>query len=1099
MDKLFSSRLCSFFIAFLILFSVGTDLIDAKEKKKNDGDKEKKTNTEIYNGLKWRSIGPAMTSGRIADFAVNPENHSEWYVGVASGHVWKTVNNGTTFKPVFDNEGSYSIGVVTMDPNNHNVIWVGTGENNHQRALGYGNGVYKSEDGGKSWKNVGLKDSRQIGGIVVHPENSDKVFVAAEGSAWGPGGDRGLYMTNDGGESWKKVLEISENTGVNNVLIDPLDPDIMYATSEQRRRHVHTKIGGGPESAVYRSLDGGTTWVKSTKGLPSVDIGGMGIDVSPVDHNIVYLIVEAAEGKGGFYKSTDRGASWNRVGDYATSGQYYNEIYCDPVDVDRVYSMDTYSRVTNDGGKTWENISTTGRHVDDHAIWIDPDDHTHFMIGGDGGIYETYDEGKTFVFKSNLPVTQFYRVNVDNNYPFYNVYGGTQDNNTLMGPSRNRCSEGVSNEDWQAILGGDGFWVGISPDDPGIVYAESQYGNISRYDTKSKQNLTVKPRPRKGEDTYKWNWNAPLVVSKHSPTRIYIMANKLFRSEDRGNSWDVISDDLTSGVDRNSWPAMGHFWSYDAVVKDVSTSLFGTGVSFSESPLDEDLLFAGTDDGVLSISETGGKPWRQVKKFEGIPEYTYISDIMADKFDKNIVYVSFDNRKRDDFKPYILKSTDKGKSWTSITANLPEDGTVHTLEQDNEVPTLLFAGTEFGCFFTLDGGKEWIQLKSGIPTIAVRDMVIQGRENDLVLATFGRGFYILDDYTPLRELARKQEIKESAAHIFKIPRARMYMTTRAKYGQGSTFYTAKNPDVGAVITYYIKEIPKTMKAERKEMEKELFKEKKPIPQPTRDQLRAEQNEIAPYLVFTIYDESGMPVRRITKSAVKGINRITWDLRYFDPAPARGTITKFDPTSSGRAGILAMPGTYKVSMDLVARNEIKRLVEPVAFEAELLQLGTLPESDRKKVIEFQEELSELSRVFMGLDRMLSEELNKVQAIKQVTLQTPSVDFELMKKVEGIEQELKDMRYLIDGPESKASWEELPPMDMPLGRRLNLAAWTHWSNTQALTQTPIDQFEILKEEFPPLIKQMKTIDAEIKDIEKELDKAGAAWTPGRLMEL
>ncbi len=1100
MKKFVSFRALSLVLSVMfMLFTVGSETVLAKEKKKGDEKKDEKSSSSIYSGLKWRSIGPALTSGRIADFAVNPDNNSEWYVGIASGNVWKTVNNGTTFKPVFEKEGSYSIGVVTMDPNNHNVIWVGTGENNHQRALGYGDGVYKSEDGGKNWKNMGLKDSRQIGGIVVDPRNSNVVFVAAEGSVWGPGGDRGLYKTCDGGENWKKVLEISEHTGINNIVIDPVDPDLMYATSEQRRRHVYTKIGGGPESAVYRSIDGGENWVKSSKGLPEVDLGGMGIDVSPVDHNVVYLIVEAAEGKSGFYRSVDRGASWNKMGDHSASGQYYNEIYCDPVDVDIVYTMETISKVTKDGGKTWTNLGNNGRHVDDHALWIDPADHKHFLIGGDGGVYESFDAGKTYLYKSNLPVTQFYRVNVDNQLPFYNVFGGTQDNNTLMGPSRNLSSAGVTNEDWKSILGGDGFWIAIDPTDPNIIYAESQYGNVSRYDNKSGENVGVKPRPRKGEDTYKWNWNAPLVVSKHSPTRIYIMANKLFRSDDRGDSWEVISDDLTSGMDRNTWSAMGQFWSYDAVVKDVSTSLFGTGVSFSESPLNEDLLYAGTDDGVLSITENGGESWRQVKKFEGIPEYTYISDIMADKFDENVVYVTFDNRKRDDFKPYVLKSTDKGKSWTSIASNLPETETVHTIEQDGKVSSLMFAGTEFACYFTLDGGKDWVQLKSGIPTIAVRDMVIQERENDLVLATFGRGFYILDDYSPLREMARNKAVEESDAHIFDIPVARMYASTRGKSGQGSTFYSVKNPDFGAVITYYLKDVPQTMKAERKEKEKDLFKDKKPIPQPTRDQLRAEENEISPYLVFTIYDDSGVAVRRITKSAGKGINRLNWDLRYHNPSPVRNSDGKFKPTSSGRGGTLAMPGEYSVSLDMISKSETVRLVEPVKFEAKLLNLATLPADDRAVVVEFQKNMTELSRVFMGVEMMISEELKKIASLKQVSLQTPGVVLSMLNRIEAIEMQLKDMQYLIDGPQAKASWEELPPMDMPLGRRLNIAAWAHWSNTAGLTQTAVDQFEILKEEFPPLIDQLKALDVEIKAIENELDELGAAWTPGRMLEL
>ena len=384
-------------IAVAVLFSPSD--IHAQKKKSNDEEKLEGIDSKQLNGLKWRSIGPALTSGRVADFAVNPDNQSEWYVAIASGNVWKTVNNGTTFKPVFDKYGSYSTGVITMDPNNTNLLWLGTGENNHQRALGYGDGVYKSEDGGESWKNMGLKESRQIGGIVMDPRNSNVVFVAAEGSAWGPGGERGLYKTTDGGENWKKVLEISENTGVNNVVMDPVDPEVMYATSEQRRRHVFTKIGGGPESAVYRSLDGGESWDKIMKGLPKVHIGGMGIDISPVDRNVLYLIMEAAEGKGGFFRSENRGASWKKMSDHHASGQYYNEIYCDPMDVDKVYSMEMVSRITTDAGKTWKTISTDGRHVDDHAIWIDPQNTDHFLIGGDGGVYESFDGGFTFLYK----------------------------------------------------------------------------------------------------------------------------------------------------------------------------------------------------------------------------------------------------------------------------------------------------------------------------------------------------------------------------------------------------------------------------------------------------------------------------------------------------------------------------------------------------------------------------------------------------------------------------------------------------------------------------------------------------------------------------
>jgi photosystem II stability/assembly factor-like uncharacterized protein len=1087
-------------IALSLLFSPAP--ADAQKKKSNDEEKSEGVDSKLLSGLKWRSIGPAMTSGRIADFAVNPLNYSEWYVAVASGNVWKTENNGTTFKPVFDKYGAYSTGVITMDPNNPNLLWLGTGENNHQRALGYGDGVYKSEDGGETWKNMGLKASRQIGGIVVDPRDSRVVFVAAEGSAWGPGGDRGLYKSTDGGENWRKVLEISENTGVNNVVMDPVDPEVMYATSEQRRRHVFTKIGGGPESAVYRSTDGGETWNKAMEGLPKVDLGGMGIAVSPADRNVVYLIVEAADGKGGFFRSENRGASWKKMSDYHSSGQYYNEIYCDPLDVNKVYSTETVTKVTLDAGKTWTSVGNDNRHVDDHALWIEPEDTDHFLIGGDGGVYETYDGGKTYLFKRNLPVTQFYRVFVDNEEPFYNVYGGTQDNNTLGGPSMNKSRSGVSSEEWQSIVGGDGFWAAVDPVDPNIVYCESQYGNMVRHDRVSGENISIKPRPVKGEETYKWNWNAPLIISHHSHTRIYAMANKLFRSDDRGNSWKVISRDLTSGTDRNSWPVMDHFWSWDAIQKDVSTSLWGTGVSISESPLDENLIYTGTDDGVISVTTDGGTTWNKTGSFPGVPAYTYVSDLLADRFDAGVVYATFDNRKRDDFKPYIMKSSDRGNSWISIASNLPDNGTVHTIQQDTEVPGLLFAGTEFGFYFTVDGGAEWTKLTSGMPTIAVRDMAIQERENDLVLATFGRGFYVLDDYTPLRELAVNKEIMDQEAHIFPVADAKMYIQTGGKSGQGSNFYTSKNPDFGAEFTYFLKEVPKTLKAERQEKEKQLFEQKKPIPQPTREELRMEESEEDPYLVFVIRDGSGAGIRKLYTRASKGINRIAWDLRYSSTNPVSASASGRSGGSargndfSSQSGLLAMPGKYSVELYMVARGDVSKLVEPVSFEAGLLNQATLPAKDLKALAEFQAEVSELSRVMTGTRQMAREQQDKLASIRKAIKQTPGTGTDMLLEVLALEDRLDNILYQLEGPEAKASWEELPPMQMPLDRRLRVMIRTHWSSTAELTKTETDQLDILREEFPPVLTELDEVLVKIDELDTKLEELKAPWTPGRV---
>ncbi len=1084
-------------ITLLVIGILCSFSAEAKKKKK---DKSKSTEFTIKSsdigGLSWRSIGPAFSSGRISDFAVNPDKPSEYYVAVASGHVWKTVNNGTTFTPIFEKYGAYAMGCITMDPGNHNVIWLGTGENNHQRVIGYGNGVYKSVDGGKSWKNMGLKESRQIGGIVVHPTNSNIVYVAAEGSIWGEGGDRGLYKTIDGGKSWDKVLEISEHTGVNNIIMDPRNPDVLYATSEQRRRHVHTKIGGGPESAVYKSEDGGKNWRKIMKGLPGVDKGGMGIAISPVNPDILYLIVEAAEDKGGFYRSTNRGETWERRSNYSSSGQYYNEIFCDPVDVDKVYSVETRTQFTLDGGKTWKRLGLKDRHVDDHALWIDPRDTDHILIGGDGGIYESYDGGENYIFKTNLPVIQYYRVFVDDSKPFYWVYGGTQDNNSQGGPNQNTSASGVPESEWIVTLGGDGFWQAVEPGNPNIVYSEYQYGNIYRYDKQSGELVGVKPQPRKGEKTYKWNWNTPFIISHHNPTRLYMAANKVFRSDDRGNSWDVISEDITAQIDRNTWPVMGRYWSNEAVVKDVSTSLYGMAVSLAESKVKEGLLYVGTDDGVIQSTEDNGETWTKTDKFPGVPANTYVSDLLPSKFDENTVYASFNNLKRDDFKPYILKSSDKGKSWTSIVSNLPNNESVHTLEQDFVNPDLLFAGTEFGVYFTINGGKSWTRLSAGIPDIQIADITIQERETDLVVATFGRGFYILDNYAPLRDL--KEDFFKKDAHLFEVQDALAYIQKSKKYAQGSMPFFGKNPPFGATFTYYIKETPKTLKQIRKKKEKALIKNKAKIPMPTIDELRAEANEVAPHLIFTIKDEDGNVVRKIKKRPSKGINRLTWNLTYANPAPfRRSNTTKFDPFNNSSDGFLVMPGKYSVSVSQYIRGEITDLAGPVEFNVVPLNNVTLPADDRAAVVAFQQKTAELGRIVMGTRNVASEIIGKLAAIKQVVSNTPAIPNTLLAKVAKLQKEMDDVMWAFTGQRPKASPEEVPPAIPSINDRLQKLIYYQSRSTQNTTQNMKDNYDRIVEKFRPVYKKVKAIlENDLKALEKEVEKYGAPYTPGRL---
>jgi photosystem II stability/assembly factor-like uncharacterized protein len=1089
-----------FIYLLLIILVPGVTVLGKTDKKDTQKEiiKEKAKGdtiitSSLVDGLKFRSIGPAWCSGRIADLAVNPKNPKEYYVAVASGNVWKTTNSGTTWDPVFDKYGAYSIGIVKLDPNNSNVVWVGTGENNHQRCLGYGDGIYKSVDSGKSFKNMGLKESRQIGAIVIDPKNSNTLFVACEGSAWGPGAERGLYKSTNGGSTWEKVLFVSENTGINNVVMDPSNSDILYATSEQRRRHIFTKIGGGPESAVYKSTDGGKSWRKIMDGLPSVEIGGMGIDVSPANPNMVYLVLEAQLGKSGFYRSTDKGESWNKMSDYSSSGQYYNEIVCDPINADKVYSTETVSKVTVDGGKTWSSLGNNKRHVDDHAIWIDPKDTEHFLIGGDGGLYESWDSGKNYGFKENLPVTQFYRVNVDNALPFYNVYGGTQDNNSMGGPSMTTSRSGVANDEWFVTAGGDGFWIDTDPGDPNIIYTESQYGGMERFDRKSGESISIKPREPKGEPAWKWNWNAPLFVSKHAPQRLYTAANKVFRSDDRGNSWQVISDDLTTKTDRNSFPVMGKFWSAEAVAKDVSTSQWGTIVSLDESSIKAGLLYAATDDGVISVTDDAGKTWTQNKTFAGIPEYTYVSDLKADRFDANIVYASFDNLQRDDFKPYLLKSTDKGKTWVSIAGNLPANGTVHSIEQDYLTPNLLFAGTEFGLFFTIDDGKNWVQLKSGLPTIPVFDIALQTRESDLVVATFGRGFYILDNFSPLRELSH--ELANREAYLFKPKNASLYIETSARNNQGSTYFMSKNPEYGATFTYFLKEVPKTKTELRREAEKKLFKEGKPIPQPGWRDLQLEEAAEPAHLIFTITDEEGKVVRRLTKAPSKGINRINWDLRYAGTSVSQNG--KFDPVKESKGSIMAMPGKYKVGISSWVEGQEKELVTPVEFTCQKLNLATLPAADYQEVVTFEKKVTQLSAAINGSSQLISDLISRIETIKQAIYATPAADQKMMDVARQLGVKLEALKFKMEGVKAKASWEEIPPAEIPILIRLGNIADGHSGSTSAISTLEKDDLVILEEQFPPVLEELKKIvQKDIPELESAMNLVNAPWTPGRL---
>ncbi len=1098
-----TSAILATFVCLLLAAGAAGAAATGKSAKNAKTDKKKKElwSADTFSGLALRGIGPAVASGRIIDLAVDPRDERIWYAAAASGGVWKTTNAGTTWSPLFDQQGSYSIGCITIDPKDPLTVWVGAGENNSQRSVSYGDGVYKSIDGGRTWENVGLKASEHIGKIVIDPRDSDTVYVAAQGPLWSAGGDRGLYKTTDGGKTWKAVLVISENTGVTDVVLDPRDPDVVFAAAHQRRRHVWGVVAGGPESGLHKSTDGGATWKKVTSGLPSEELGRIGLAVAPSAPGTFYLIVEAANRSGGFYRSTDGGSSWEKRSDYTSgSSQYYQEIFVDPKDADRVYSMDTFAMVSEDGGKTFRRVGERAKHVDNHALWIDPRQTDHLLMGCDGGLYETFDRGATWDFKGNLPLAQFYRVAVDTSKPFYYVYGGTQDNNTLGGPSRTVSSSGIANGDWFVTVGGDGFQARVDPVDPNVVYSQWQYGNLIRFDRRSGELLDIKPIEEPGEEALRFNWDSPLIVSPHAHTRLYFAANKVFRSDDRGNSWRRISSDLTRRVDRNKLKIMGKVWSVNAVAKNASTSYFGNIVALAESPKVEGLLYAGTDDGLVQVSEDGGATWRKEDTFPGVPDMTYVARLEASRHDDGTVYAAFDNHKMGDFKPYLLKSADRGRTWTSIAGDLPARGTVYALAEDPVQPDLLFAGTEFGVFFTADGGKRWLQLKGGMPVIAVRDLAIQEQENDLVAATFGRGFYVLDDYTPLRQVT--PALLEQEAVLFPAGEKVWMFHPSTPLGlpdkgtQGDSYYVAANPPYGATFTYYLKDEIKSRKKARLALEKETAEEGGEIEIPSWQALKDEEREEAPSILLTVSDEDGNVVRRLTGPATAGFHRVAWDLRLPPANPIElQTGGEFNPFDSGPLGPMVAPATYTVALAKVVDGTTTPLGEPQKVTPEPLGLAAMAADDAAEQLDFQRKTARLQRAVLGAVRATEEAHTRIAHIKKALLDTPGADPALAQDVRALEARLDDLDAALTGDPVPSKYNE--PAPTSIVDRVQTVVYGHWTTSAAATASHRESYRLAAEAFGPVLAQLHTlVEQDLEAVEAKLEAAGAPWTPGRV---
>ena len=846
--------------------------------------------------LKFREIGPAVMGGRVDDVAVVESDPRIAYVALAGGGLWKTVNAFTTWEPVFDDQPVSSIGAVAVAPSDPSVVWVGTGEANNRQSSSWGNGVYKSLDGGRTWQHVGLADTQHIGRIVIHPRDSNIVYVAALGHLWGPNHERGVYKTTDGGKSWTTALYVSEDTGASDIVIDRESPDTLYAAMYERRRTAFGYDGGGPESGLHKSVDGGEHWTRLTNGIPRGDLGRIGIDIYRRNSNIVYALIENAQG--GVFRSNDKGATWARMSATNPRPSYFSQIRVDPNNDLRVWVSGTSLMSSEDGGKTFRNstLSTANgiygsMHEDFHAQWIDPANSDHMIAGNDGGMQTTWDGGAHWELHNNVAIGQFYGISYDFKRP-YNVCGGLQDNDSWCGPSLAPIIRGITNDEWLKVGGGDGMYSQVDPEDSNIVYAEGQDGNITRRDLRTEQSRSIRPREQdEKEPRFRFHWTTPFVISHFDPKMLYMGGNYVFRSTDRGDSWQKLGADLTTGADRTKMQILGKVPDKDTLSRNDGVTSFPEITTLSESPVRAGILWAGTSDGNVQVMRDG-KTWNNVMaNIPGVPKGTFVSRVLASKYGEGSAFVAFDGHRNNDFKPYLFMTTDFGGHWTDLTNGLPQNtGTVHVIVEHFRNPNLLFAGTELGLFASFDRGQNWQELKNNLPRVPVDDILIHPRENDLILGTHGRSIWILDDITPLEQLSAK--IMTSDAHLFDIRPAVEWHLMDAKTAIGHAFYVAQNPPYGALIQFYLKS-----KTERGALK------------------------------IDVLNGDGKVVRTLADVPNEtGLNRVAWDLRTDSPAPNAAPAAGGGGGRGGAArGYLVPPGEYSVRLAVAGASQTKKVL------------------------------------------------------------------------------------------------------------------------------------------------------------------------------
>jgi len=854
---------------------------------------------DLYKTFDWRCIGPAAMGGRTVDLDVVEKQPWIIYAAIGPSGVWKTVNNGITWEPVFHEENTVSVGDVTLSQSHPDIVWVGTGESTARNSVTIGDGVYKSTDAGKSWANMGLRNTRHISRIVINPGDPNIVYVAAMGHLWGPNEERGIYKTQDGGRNWEKILFINKNTGFADLAMDPSDSLALYAAAYEYRRFPHYFNSGGPGSGLYKTTDGGKTWNKLTKDLPQGIMGRIGIGVSRSRPNIVYALIEAEDS--GIWRSEDRGETWTRTADKKTFKQvnnrpfYYSQIRVDPSDDKVIYVFSTGGFVSQDMGKTFM-LYSGGTHSDHHALWIDPQNPLHLIDGNDGGIDITYDGGKTWLPIQHMALAEVYQIGFDRRSPYY-VYCGLQDNGLWGGPSRTLHNSGITNEDWYPVGSGDGFYAQVDPSDHNIIYGNSQVNGMYRYDLKTGQSQNIKPMAALKDQAYRYNWNAPIHISPHNPKIVYTGGNFLFRTEDGGLTWDIVSPDLTTNDPEKQKDSGGPLSP-----ENTGAEIHCTIITIAESPVEQGVIWCGTDDGNVQVTRDGGATWTNtVKNMPELPPHTWCSRIEASHFDAGTAYAAFDGHRSDDYTTYVYKTHDYGESWESIRGNLPF-GWVHVVREDLMNKNLLFVGTEFGIFASMDKGESWFSLKNNLPTTAVRDIAIHPNENDLIIGTHGRGVWIMDDILPLQEMT--PDVFQADMHFFSVRKTTQFYLRQARETFAKLAFAGKNPQYGAYLTTYFKEKPSAN----------------------------------PHIV--IEDEAGLQIFEVKLPQKKGFQRKIWNLQYI-PRTKEGKQVK--PGGGAMAGFLyANPGRYTcelvvddrtVSQDIVFDPDPRVSIEDEVWAAQ----------------------------------------------------------------------------------------------------------------------------------------------------------------------